>query len=135
VSTTNYAGQHEPLTYKRQTVVDKLKEQLAQRQEKRQKAEEERKQKNDAAIARLNEALNSTPQFLLELAGVIEYELGVRITEEDFVTTVANRYAGQVRSHPKPDPDEDINRLIRVYESAEDDTVKVYVSDAVYRYL
>lgn len=123
----------EALTFKRQTVIDTLQERLAE-------VKREREEKVAAELAKRQEAINhitaalQNPQFVVWVMRLMGQTPDVH--EDAFDRWVAETFPTPgADGRAVPNPDEAMERLIRVYEKAEDETVEVSIYDDVYRYL
>lgn len=130
------ADEHKGLSYKRQTLIETLQERLQEKRDEREAAKAKAAEKNQGAIEAITEALQN-PSFLVWAASNLR-GLGVDVHDKDaFLRKVEQTWpVGAGEGEPGfYDPDEDMKRLIRVYEKAEDDTVIVTVRDEVFNYL
>jgi len=126
-----------PLTYKRETLIEVLNERLAETESKRDEQKKKADERNKKARDMVVELLDEFPSFLVNVTNILAYHQGGRRPgTEAFREHIENAYAlrdeVEVNDH---DPDSRIKRLIRVYEKAEDVEVKVTVNDEVFTYL
>lgn len=127
-----------PLTYKTETLIATLNERLAERQREREAKAQEAAARNQKARDQIVELLDKYPSFLVWLSGSLNTQWRVGNPGTDaFATAIDSAYAAQdnVAAGRNYNPDEDLERLIRVYEKAEDKEVKITVNDDVFIYL
>lgn len=123
----------EPLTYKRTTLVELLNAKLAANEEAREAEREAQIAKIQDVAAELEAAIAAHPQFVIFLANQIRAGLGINPSDASFAEAIAKHYeAGEPLTR---DPDAALKKLIRAYESASDEDVKVSISDDAYSYL
>ena len=131
------ASSSNPLTYKRDTVVAQLQARLAEKQQERQAKKDALAAKNKAVLDQLTELMTDYPQFLVWVVERLNPkrhrdETGPMVGTDEFAQHVKDRYDVEPGGF---DPDADLKRLIRVFENAVDDEVKVDVTDDVWHYL
>ena len=123
----------EALTYERAALVESLKAKLAEREAERTAAREEQAIKNSEISERISQALDDHPQFVVVVVAAIREKLNLNASEESFSEAIAEFYEdGDPQTY---DPDASLRKLIRVYEGASDETVKVSVGDDAYLYI
>jgi hypothetical protein len=124
------------LTYKVEVLTEALQEELTKRQADREAKKAELDAKNKKAVDAIVAGLAANSQFLIWLVDQATKGVTVSPTSDAFAEKLASIWPyGEVSATDTTDPDEDLNRLIRVYGKAEDKTVEVSVNDEVYRYL
>lgn len=130
------------LTYRREQLVETLKARQAEREQERQRKADEAKARNQRTRDAIVEALDTHPMFLVWLNGAMARQFGEANTAshpEAFKLALERQYGapagGEAPVEEWQDPDADLKRLIRVYENAVDETVKVDVASEVYRHL
>lgn len=124
-----------PLTYKRETLISALQERVSERERKRADAKKKADDRNKKVRDQLVGLLDEFPSFLISVVGVVENQWGHRPGTEEFGENVRRTYGPSASTDDPSDPDRHIKQLIRVYEKAEDDEVKVSVNDDVYDWL
>lgn len=128
------------LTYKTATLLQVLREKKEERVQKRQEAADKKKDSDATKIDQLVSLFEKYPTFFRDLVHRAESLVGDHVEKyptvgtDDFPEAVRRMYS-YADGSDEYNPDEDIDRLIRVYERAEDKEVKVDVSDEVFRYL
>lgn len=130
----------EALTYKRTVLVESLKEELQKRENEREEKRKKAEERNKKARNQLVELIDAHPEFLVAVAARVDdlfYGDNYRLGTELFKEQVESAYGGYDAAGDRKEQvhDADLHRLVRVYEKADDETVKVSVNDEVYRYL
>lgn len=125
-----------PLTYKTSTLIEVLQERLQKRVDDRAAAKAKLDEKNQKARDQVVALLDEYPSFLVWVTNQVRGNWGHDAGSDALRETIEKTY-GTKDEVPADnyDPDEDLNRLIRVYEKAEDKEVKVTVRDEVFAYL
>lgn len=124
----------EPLTYKRTTLVDLLKTKLQENEDAREAEREAQVSRIQDVATELEGAINAHPQFVIFLANAVRNGLGLDPSDAGFADSLAQHYEPG-DAQPARDPDAALKKLIRAYESASDEDVKVSISDDAYSYL
>lgn len=129
-------AEQKPLTYKTDTLIKALKAELKRREEERADAKKKLEEKNAATLDQLIELLKEYPTFLRDVVHQVTYRLVAGEAGTDtWKSKVEEHYASADKPEEEQQYDEDLKKLVRVYEKAEDDTVEVHVHDTVYNYL
>lgn len=126
-----------PLTYKRQTLIESLQERLAAREKQREDEKKKAADRNKKVRDQIVELMDKYQQFLVWISDRA-LRVDLRPGTEAYKEEIDRCYGLPSDRDPAVspyDPDEMIKRLIRIYEKAEDDEVKVDPGDDVYNYL
>lgn len=119
-----------PLNYERTRLVELLQEKLKERDDERAAEKAKRLERNQTAVQQLLEAME-VEQFLINIVTFVERNYDYGKVDDKFAERVKNLHHEQ----NEPTFDQELKRLIRVYENADDEKVQVSVTSDVYRYI
>lgn len=125
-----------PLTYKRTKLVEVLRDRLVEAEKKRADEKAKAAERNKKVRDQIVELIDEYPQFLVYVASRLHFRDGALLpSSEAYKEFVKEKYEPRPEATTDSEPDAKIKRLIRVYDQAVDDTVKVSVNDDIFSYL
>lgn len=126
--------QKTPLNVKRTDLIKTLETRLSERQAERKAAKDAADAKNAEARDRIISLLQTYPELVVFLSDRLDRQFGHTASEVALEEAVKEAYAAQP-GEPTYNPDEKLERLIRVYKLASDDTVELNVTDEAFGWL
>lgn len=126
--------QKTPLNVKRTDLIKTLEGRLEERIAARKTAQEARDAKNAEARDRIIALLGKHPELVVLVSNHLDRQFGHPASEVALEEAVKKAYVPQ-DGDTTYNPDEKLERLIRVYKLASDDTVELNVTDEAFGWL